>query len=98
MDHSAAPIFDALVNYRAHGQYRFAPPDTVRAMRMREPAPPSAVMRSTRASSPRRVGRPPILARVPVPGRGADGRRGRRGTSYGLRGQAWRGLRHRPPL
>src|SRR5438093_10573372 len=65
MDHSAAPIFDALVNYRAHGQYRFAPPDTVRAMRMREPAPPSAVMRSTRASSPRRVGRPPILARYP---------------------------------
>jgi len=25
MDHSAAPIFDTLVNYHAHGRYRFAP-------------------------------------------------------------------------
>jgi hypothetical protein len=47
MDHSAAPIFDALVNYHAHSRYRFAPPDTVSAMRMREPAPRSARTRST---------------------------------------------------
>jgi len=80
MDHSAAPIFDAPVNYRAHGRYRCAPPDTVRAaMRMREPAPRSARMRSTRASSPRRGWTTADPRAGSVPGWGADGRRGRRG-------------------
>jgi hypothetical protein len=49
MDHSAAPIFDTLVDYHAHGRYRFAPPDTARAaIRTREPARRSARMRSTK--------------------------------------------------
>ena len=48
MDHSAAPIFDTLVNYHAHGRYRFAPPDTVKAaIRIREAAARSARIRST---------------------------------------------------
>jgi hypothetical protein len=47
MDHSAAPIFDTLVNYHAHGRYRFAPPDTVKAaIPMREAAARSARIRS----------------------------------------------------
>jgi len=45
MDRSAAPIFDTLVNYHAHGRYRFASPDSVRAAsRIREPAPQPARM------------------------------------------------------
>ncbi len=51
MDHSAAPMLEALAEYHARDRYGFTPPGTARAAaRTRGPSPRSATTRSAPTS------------------------------------------------